>query len=48
VRWSVAGNFPNLSALHGMLGVQAWGSTSSSPIPAHFEEVNMSGGVGSE
>lgn len=39
-RWSVQHAFPDIGALHGMLGLQAWGSTSANPTAAYFEGVN--------
>lgn len=39
-RWTVAHAFPDPANLRGMLGVQAWGSTSSNPVGAIFEGIN--------
>ncbi|NLG63558.1 MAG: fibronectin type III domain-containing protein [Candidatus Cloacimonetes bacterium] len=39
-RWTVQHAFPDIHSLHGMLGLQSWGTSASNPTAAHFEGVN--------
>lgn len=40
-RWNVAHGFSNLDDLHGMIGIQTWGTPTSNPTPARFESVGI-------
>src|SRR5690606_41090318 len=40
-RWNIAHSFADLDNLHGMIGVQSWGSPGSNPIPGIFASVGV-------